>query len=78
MTPMRVKVSCINWGRPGAPHAAIWIPPIDRDGTKFYVSHSAPTYFATHPEAVAYADMIARHLVPQYTHLLARSNGATA
>ena len=48
----RWKVACINWSHPDAPHAAAYL--VGPDGMIF------DRYFATHAEAIAFADKHSR------------------
>ena len=52
MSPNRWKVACINWGHPTAPHATAYL--MGGEGMIFN------RYFATHAEAITYADKQAR------------------
>lgn len=52
MIPYRWTVACINWSKPGLPHAVAYL----RHGRAGY--HHV--YFDTHAEAIAYADRQAR------------------
>ena len=49
----RVQVACINWSRPDAPRAVVWIEdaPFDLGGMS--------SYFDTFAEAITYADKLA-------------------
>lgn len=49
----RWRVACINWSHPTAPHATAYL--IDINGLLRYGE-----YFATHAEAITYADKQAR------------------
>lgn len=55
----RVQVVCINWSRPDAPKAAVFVEsaPIDQGGMSLY--------FETFTTAVAYATKLANRLYPK-------------